>query len=74
MIVICYFVVHLDNSGSSFFLTIACSWLSTWMSSAYGLLLSTAFSDAEVALALVPILIIPLMLIGGFYAPLSNVP
>jgi ATP-binding cassette subfamily G (WHITE) protein 1 len=44
------------------------------MGSAYGLLLSTAFSDAEVALALVPILIIPLMLVGGFFAPNQNVP
>lgn len=44
------------------------------MGSAYGLLLSTAFSDPEVALAILPILIIPLMLVGGFYAPLSSVP
>lgn len=44
------------------------------MGSAYGLLLSTAFSDPEVALSLVPILIIPLMLVGGFFAPLSSVP
>ena len=45
-----------------------------WMASAYGLFLSTAFSDAEVALSLVPILINPLMLVGGFYAPNQSVP
>lgn len=74
LIVICYFAVHLDNSGSSFFLMIAASWLGMWMGSAYGLFLSTAFSDAEVALALVPVLVIPLMLVGGFFAPNQNVP
>jgi ABC-type multidrug transport system permease subunit len=44
------------------------------MGSAYGLLLSTAFADPEVALTLVPILVIPLMLVGGLYAPLERVP
>lgn len=74
MIAICYFVIHLDNSGDSFLIIIGASWLATWMASAYGLLLSTAFSDPEVALSLVPLLIIPLMLVGGFFAPLTNVP
>lgn len=68
-IVIFYYVVHLDNSPETVFITIASSWLATWMSSAYGLFLSTAFADAEIALSLVPILIVPLMLVGGFYAP-----
>jgi len=71
---ICYFVIHLEKAGDSFIIIIGSSWLATWMGSAYGLLLSTAFSDPEVALALVPILIIPLMLVGGFFAPLSSVP
>jgi len=44
------------------------------MGSSYGLFLSTLFKDAEVALALVPILIIPFLLLGGFFAPLANVP
>lgn len=70
MLSISYFVVNLDKDGYVFFLTIASCWLATWMASAYGLVLSTAFADAEVALALVPILIIPLMLVGGLYAPL----
>lgn len=55
-------------------IVIGASWLATWMASAYGLLLSTAFSDPEVALAIVPLLIIPLMLVGGFFAPLTSVP
>lgn len=55
-------------------IVIGASWLASWMASAYGLLLSTAFSDPEVALSLVPLLIIPLMLVGGFFAPLTSVP
>lgn len=74
MIVICYFAVHLDKSGDSFMIVVGASWLASWMASAYGLLLSTAFTDPEVALSLVPLLIIPLMLVGGFFAPLVNVP
>jgi hypothetical protein len=45
MMAICYFAIHLDYSGDSFMIVIAASWLGTWMSSAYGLLLSTAFND-----------------------------
>lgn len=74
MVTICYFAIHLDNDGSSYILTLASCWLATWMASAYGLVLSTAFRDAEVALSLVPVLIIPLLLIGGFFAPLDSVP
>ncbi len=44
------------------------------MGSSYGLLLSTLFSDSEMAMALVPVLIIPFLLVGGFFAPLANVP
>jgi len=74
LISISYFAVHLNSSGSAFFLTIAACWLGMWMASAYGFFLSTAFADAEVALALVPLLIIPLMLVGGFYAPPQSMP
>ncbi len=44
------------------------------MSSSYGFLLSTLFKDAAVVMALVPALIIPLLLVGGFFAPLNQVP
>lgn len=44
------------------------------MSSSFGLLLSTLFSDASVVMALVPVLIIPFLLVGGFFVPLETVP
>lgn len=73
MLVICYFGINLDNSGHAFIITLGSSWLATWMASAWGLLLSTAIASAELANSLVPVLVIPLMLVGGLYAPLGNV-
>lgn len=43
------------------------------MASSYGLVLSTLFKDASVVMALVPALVIPLLLVGGFFAPLNQV-
>ena len=43
------------------------------MASSYGLLLSTAL-DAEVAFALMHVVVSPLMLVGGFFAPSQNMP
>lgn len=73
LLVVQYFAVHLDNDADSFFATLGGCWLGFFMASAYGLLLSTLFADEEVALSLVPVLIVPLMLVGGFFAPLENV-
>lgn len=41
-----------------------------FISSAFGLLLSTVFADAAVVMALVPILIVPFLLVSGFFVPL----
>jgi ABC-type multidrug transport system permease subunit len=45
-----------------------------WMAASFGLLISTIFTDQTVANALVPLLVIPLMLTGGFFTNLNNVP
>lgn len=74
LVAISYFVVNLNETAASFFMTYLSLFLVSWMGSAYGLFLSTLFSDAEVAMSLVPVLMIPFMLVGGFFAPLSNVP
>lgn len=74
MITICYFAINLNNTGMSYFLTVAASWLASWMSSAYGVLISTAFSNPEIGISMVPVLVIPLMLVGGFYANTNHMP
>lgn len=43
------------------------------MSTSFGLLLSTLFADAGIVMALVPVLIIPFLLVAGFFVPLSQV-
>lgn len=72
-IVVAYFPCNLDNSAGVFFLSLLSMELCAFMSSGFGLLLSTIFSDAGVVMALVPVLIIPFLLVGGFFVPLETV-
>ena len=67
---IAYFPCNLDNSAGVFFKSLLSLELCAFMSSSFGLLLSTIFSDAGVVMALVPVLIIPFLLVGGFFVPL----
>jgi len=60
----------LDNSAGVFFLSMLSMQLCAFMSSGFGLLLSTLIADAGIVMALVPILIIPFLLVGGFFVPL----
>lgn len=70
---ICYFVVNLYNTFDAWLLAAIAVEGVAWMASSYGLVLSTLFKDASVVMALVPALIIPLLLVGGFFAPLNQV-
>lgn len=70
---VCYFVVNLYNTFPAYLLAAIAIEGIAWMSTSYGLVLSTLFKDAAVVMALVPALIIPLLLVGGFFAPLSQV-
>ena len=40
----------------------------------YGYFLSIIFPDAEMALSLIPVIIVPFMLFGGFFVNQSNIP
>jgi ABC-type multidrug transport system permease subunit len=72
-IVIAYFPCNLDNSAGVFFMSLLALELCGFMSSSFGLLLSTIFADATVVMALVPVLVIPFLLVAGFFVPLSTV-
>ena len=72
-IAVAYFPCNLDNSAGVFFKSLLSMELCAYMSSGFGLLLSTIFSDAGVVMALVPVLIIPFLLVGGFFVPLETV-
>ena len=73
-VVIAYFACHFNGDVGVFFWTILISELVFWHASSYGFFLSTLFSDPKVIMALVPILLIPLMLLGGFFISLDQVP
>lgn len=73
-LVIFYWPVHLTNTAKCFFWALFISELVYWMSASYGLLLSALFKDITVVMALVPVIIVPLMLVGGFFTNLRNVP
>ena len=73
-IVICYFACHLNNTAGVFFLALLSLELVYWQASSYGLFISTLFKDVATAMTLVPILIIPLMLLGGFFINLNDTP
>lgn len=73
-LLIMYFPVHLDNRAHVFLWALLISELVYFMSASYGLLLSATFKDMTVVMALVPVVIIPLMLVGGFFSNLNNVP
>lgn len=70
---IAYFACNLNNDASVFFWSLLSLELCAFMSSSFGLVLSTMFSDASVVMALVPVLIIPFLLVGGFFVPLETV-
>lgn len=73
--VIVYFAVELSlvNAGK-FFIFVALHMLGWWAGSGYGLFLSTIFPSLEVALALVPVLIVPLFVVAGFFVNQDSIP
>ncbi len=73
-LIIFYFPVHLVNKAAPFFWALLITEDVYFVSAAYGLLLSALLKDIEVVMALVPVVIIPLMLVGGFFSNLNNVP
>jgi hypothetical protein len=73
-IIIAYFSSHLNNNAGTFFLQLLAIELVYFMSASYGMIISAAFKQFDVALSLVPVLIIPLMLVCGFFVSLDQVP
>ena len=72
--VICYFMIGLQNTAGHFFIFFLVNWLVSMVAASMGVFLGSAFPNAEVAVSLAPMAIIPLMLFGGFYVNLSTAP
>lgn len=62
-----YWFVGLSNTASQFFLFFFINWLIVGVGNSIGMLLGSAFSDAEVAVSIMPMVIVPLMLFAGLF-------
>jgi len=71
---IAYWLVGLNSAVSSFFLFIFGVVLTSMTAGSMGIMLGCMFPNAEVAVSLAPIVIIPFMLFAGFYVSLSSIP
>jgi hypothetical protein len=69
-VVIAYFPSHLDNRAGVFFLAVLSLELVYWMAASYGMVFSTMIKQFDVVMSLVPVLIIPLMLVAGYFISL----
>ena len=89
-VVITYFIVGLNTEPISRFFVLSKIFLINYLLSnflivgigevcfftgvSYGLLLSVLFPKAEMAMSLVPMLIVPFMLFAGFFVNQNNIP
>ena len=71
---IVYFSVGLNNNVGNFFLFLLTLILIYNASSGYSLIISSSFSDKQLAVTLTPVLIIPFMLFAGFFVASSSIP
>ena len=69
----CYWPTVLEKDVGTFFLTMLALVLVQWMGVSYGFLLSSVFADPVIVTSMIPVVIIPLMLVAGFFTPLNQV-
>jgi len=72
---IIYFIIGLNDSSANRFFVLALIHIMTWFSGAgYGLCVSTFVPRMEVAMAFIPILVVPFMIFAGFFINPQNIP
>eukprot|EP01087_Luapelamoeba_hula_P000440 TRINITY_DN1032_c0_g1_i1.p1 TRINITY_DN1032_c0_g1~~TRINITY_DN1032_c0_g1_i1.p1 ORF type:complete len:776 (-),score=126.55 TRINITY_DN1032_c0_g1_i1:171-2498(-) len=71
---IMYWMVGLDSEAKKFFIFMAVLIVMSNVAQSFGLAVSGGVPTIEIALALVPIVFVPLMLFGGFFLNSGNIP
>lgn len=71
---ISYFMVGFQGTAEQFFLFLLAIVMTGLTAGSMGLALGCMFPNAEVAVSLAPVVIIPFMLFAGFYVDLDSVP
>jgi len=75
LVVIVYYSVGLNNQKFSYFLVCNAIMICTYFYGvSYGLCISIIVPKLDVAMSLVPLLVIPLMVLGGFFVNTNNIP
>lgn len=75
LLCITYWSVGLNtNTSDKFIIALCLHWLSWFAGSGYGLLLSTAIPKMEVAVALIPVIIVPFFAFAGFFVNQDRIP
>ena len=71
---ITFFGVGFTNEEGNFFIFWANIIMSTLAGTSMGYLISTSISDGTIALQMAPVLVMPLMLVGGFFRNQDDMP
>lgn len=75
LISLVYWVIGLNTyEPTKYLICVACHILCWWAGSGFGLMLSTVIPKIEVAMALTPVLIVPLLAFAGFFVNQDKVP
>ena len=71
---ILYWFVGLSNTAAQFFLFFFICWITIAVASSMGLMIGSAFTNAEVAVSVMPMVLVPLMLFAGLFVNLGSIP
>jgi ABC-type multidrug transport system permease subunit len=71
---ITYFIIGFDSSAANFFIFWVILLLISNIGGSLGLFIGTIAKDSEVAISLVPIIIMPFMIFSGYFVNRKNTP
>eukprot|EP00347_Sterkiella_histriomuscorum_P009468 403341097 len=72
--IVCYFGVGLTVTAEQFFYAYLINFMLVLCASSFGYFLSSIFNQEETAVGIAPVIIMPLMLFGGFFSNSGNYP
>ncbi|KAL4512556.1 hypothetical protein ABPG72_020393 [Tetrahymena utriculariae] len=74
-VLISYYSIGFNDQQTQYFFMHCTSMICTFFQgTSYGLLLSVLFKKMELLMALIPVLVIPFMVLGGFFINSNNIP
>lgn len=71
---ICYYIIGLNSNFENFLFFLLTSIIQSFVGNAQGMFCGSLFSDPTTAINVTPLLLMPLMLFGGFYKNSNDMP